>query len=355
MMAKNLINNTFADRLTSWYLRHKRDLPWRETGDPYRIWISEIVLQQTRVNQGLPYYFRFLEQFPDVISLAKAPERKVLKAWEGLGYYTRARNLHRCAKEIVKNRKGIFPDTYDQLVKLPGIGPYTAAAIASFAFHQNVAAVDGNVIRVITRLYRVNSDVIRSATRNTIAKLASQLLPAANAASFNQGMMELGSEICRPRNPLCDECPVSDYCQAYLKGDPLKYPVKTKKSSPRTRYFNYVVLKTNDRVVMRQRKENDIWKGLYEFLLVESDRVYDPSEIMRELPQNILRDPIIVYESAPFRHLLSHQEIVARFIEINQSSIGKLQDTSMRLYKSDEIESLPKSVLISKYLEHRII
>lgn len=352
---KILINNGFARHLLSWYGKNKRELPWRRTKDPYRIWLSEIILQQTRVNQGLPYYNRFLEQFPSLRALATSSERKVLKAWEGLGYYTRARNLHRCAKEIYHNRRGEFPGTMEELLTLPGVGHYTAAAIASFAFGENVSAVDGNVIRVVTRLYRIGEEITKNSTREVIFRHANNLLPKSNGALYNQAMMELGSKICKPKKPACIDCPVNNYCLAFHYRDAENFPLKKKKVKVRKRYFNYLILKSNKKILMKKREGNDIWKGLYEFLLIESEKASDPSKILDEIPSGILNDPVITYESRPIKHILSHQEIVARFIEINQSGIGKLPDKTMKYYRISEIENLPKSVLIANYLEERSI
>jgi A/G-specific adenine glycosylase len=355
MKYKPLSVNYFARRVLQWYYRAKRDLPWRNERDAYTVWVAEIILQQTRVEQGLPYFNRFIETFPDVFSLAKASEQSVLKIWEGLGYYSRARNMHKCAQIIVNNNHGSFPKRFEDLLQLPGIGKYTAAAIASFAYHEAVPAIDANVIRVLTRIFRIHEDPHKPKTQKLLFEKSLKLISKDNPDHYNQAMMELGALICKPKKPSCARCPVMDCCEAYASGDQQKYPYKKARGKIRKRYFNYVILKSGDKTYFQLRNGDDIWKGLYEFFLIESKAPIDISDILHKVPIELLEEPRVLYESKEYKHQLSHQEIRARFIEISSPGIQTKQWLKPFLFKKKMVKDLPKSVLLNKYLEERPI
>lgn len=342
----------FSDKIVEWYLQNKRNLPWRETIDPYRIWLSEIILQQTRVNQGLPYYLKFIEQFPDVKALAAASEEEVLRLWQGLGYYTRARNLRKCAVEIAHDHQGVFPDSFDSLKKLCGIGEYTAAAIASFAFEQPVAVVDGNVFRVLSRVFGVDKDIGSSEGKAYFFKLANELIDKHRPGLHNQAIMEFGALHCTPLQPMCDGCIFERNCIAKNKGIQQELPVKQRLKSVKKRYFYYFVLKESGKIALRRREGKDIWKGLYDFYLVEKSRPVDPLKIWREnmLMKSGGRNAEPNFISPLYKHVLTHQIIYARFIVIDDIRKPLQKESYLKLYSRKAISALPKPVLISRFL-----
>lgn len=347
-----------ASALLAWYPRHRRDLPWRHTRDPYAIWLSEVILQQTRVAQGLPYYLDFLTSYPTVHDLAAAPEQEVLRHWQGLGYYSRARNMHHTAQQVVSEFGGQFPGTYVGLRQLKGVGPYTAAAIASFAFDEAVAVLDGNVFRVLARVFGLHSDIAAPSSRKEFQALADLHLPPAHAAEFNQAIMEFGALQCTPAKPDCLFCPLQSQCWAFQHGQVALLPVKAKAKASRTRYFHYLVLRHGEQLYLKERLAGDIWQGLYDFALAETDSANLPAaEVLRHVealgghydPSRVAED-----RSAPMlRHVLSHQKLEARFHAVPLASPlpeTALRDTGLRAYSAAEIEALPKPVLISNYL-----
>lgn len=260
----------FADTLIGWYEEHQRDLPWRGETDPYKIWVSEIILQQTRVQQGWDYYLRFIDNFPNVKALAEAEEERVLRVWQGLGYYSRARNMHAAAREIMVQHGGKFPQDYHNILALKGIGPYTAAAIASIAFHQPYPAVDGNVIRIISRIFGVCDDVTQPAVVKQITKICETYINRKKPGIFNQAAMDFGAMHCTPKSPKCDECPFATTCYA-LKNQLVEVlPVKKKKAEQRHRYFHYTVYISDNQTIIERRIGSDIWKNMYQFPLVET-------------------------------------------------------------------------------------
>ena len=258
--------------IRDWYHSHKRPLPWRETTDPYQIWVSEIILQQTRVIQGMDYYLRFLAKFPDLECLARADEDEVLKIWQGLGYYSRARNMHAAARYIYNNKEGIFPSTYPGILELKGVGPYTAAAVASLAFGEPRAVVDGNVHRVLSRLFGIEEAQGGYRISSRIAKEAEKLLDQEDPGTHNQAIMELGAMVCTPAQPDCRECPVQNHCVANLQNRTAELPVRSRPVPKRRRYFHYLVVQNGNGIWIGPRKEKDIWQGLYEFPLIETTR-----------------------------------------------------------------------------------
>jgi A/G-specific adenine glycosylase len=347
-----------ATALLAWYPRHRRDLPWRHTRDPYAIWLSEVILQQTRVAQGLPYYLDFLTSYPTVHELAAAPEQEVLRHWQGLGYYSRARNMHHTAQQVVNEFAGQFPTTFAGLRQLKGVGPYTAAAIASFAFDEAVAVLDGNVFRVLARVFGLHSDIAAPSSRKEFQALADQHLPPAHAAEFNQAIMEFGALQCTLAKPDCLFCPLQSQCWAFQHGEVALLPVKSKAKAARTRYFHYLVLRHGEQLYLKERLAGDIWQGLYDFALAETDSADLPAaEVLRHVEALGGRyDTRRVAEDHPapmLRHVLSHQKLEARFHAVLLAAPlpeTALRDTGLRAYSAAEIEELPKPVLISNYL-----
>lgn len=344
--------------LAQWFERHQRELPWRSYPAPYYVWLSEVILQQTRVNQGLDYFNRFVERWPSLPDLAAANEEEVLKLWQGLGYYSRARNLHKCAKEVVRLYGGELPGDYNLLVKLPGIGPYTAAAIASIAFGKPHAVVDGNVYRVLSRLYDIDLPINSDAGAKAFAHLADELLDRDHPGRHNQALMELGALQCTPQNPECPTCPLRDHCLALGHGTVQERPVKEKKLKVRTRYFNYLVINAKDgRVYLRKRGDHDIWRNLYDFPCVESDRPLDIDEIVNEAGRDGLlqgRDFQILRVSPQHIHKLTHQTIVATFIEIKFFDfLPVIQENELLLVSKNDLGSYPVPKLIENYLKEK--
>lgn len=317
------------------------------------------MLQQTRVQQGLPYYERFLESFPTVQALASASEQEVLRLWQGLGYYSRARNLHTCAKRVVEDYNSHFPDSYKELLKLPGIGKYTAAAIASFAFKEAVAVVDGNVYRVLARIFAITSDISEPSAYKEFYSLAQELIDSEQPDTFNQALMEFGALHCTPQKPLCIYCPLQRICQAYKLNMQKELPVKKKRIKIKERYFHYFLIHSGDgKILMKKRTARDIWQGLYDFYLHEASSLLDLHAINDLLLQQLqLKNSILFEESEVFQHQLTHQRLHVKFFEIKSSAVAiesllKAQ-AELELFSLTEIEALPKPVLITNYLDKR--
>ncbi|GAA4001209.1 A/G-specific adenine glycosylase [Hymenobacter fastidiosus] len=340
-----------------WYPRHRRDLPWRHTRDPYAIWLSEVILQQTRVKQGMPYYLDFVTTYPTVHDLAAAPEDEVLRHWQGLGYYSRARNMHHTAQQVVREYGGVFPGAYAELLKLRGVGQYTAAAIASFAFGEKVAVLDGNVYRVLARVFGIASDIAAPATRKEFQALADTLIPATAPAEFNQAIMEFGAIQCPPRKPDCLFCPMQHQCFAFQHGMVQELPVKSKAKASRTRYFHYLVLRYGDTVYMKKRGPKDIWQGLYDFALTETDAAELPAVALvdavealgGQLATNRAEEPV-----QALRHVLSHQKVEARFHSLwlqQPLPVSLAQAADLAAFTPSETNNLPKPVLIANFLD----
>ena len=314
----------FSNSLLHWYLQNKRDLPWRNTINPYPIWLSEIILQQTRVAQGLPYFNSFIQTFPTVLDLAHADEEQVLKLWQGLGYYSRARNMHKTAQIIAFELNEKFPNNYNDLLKLKGIGEYTAAAIASFAFNEVVPVVDGNVFRVLSRYFDIETDIASSGAKKEFTALAKELIPNDNPALFNQAIMEFGALQCVPKNPNCGICIFNTSCAALQKKKVSELPVKLKKTKVTNRYLNYLVfLDEYENTIINKRTEKGIWQNLYEFPVVESDTEMDFKSIdnlisEQHLDKNI--ESIIIYNDKQVIHKLSHQKLHINFFKIEVSN-----------------------------------
>ena len=346
-----------TDSLLHWYSQNNRPLPWRETRDAYKIWLSEVILQQTRVAQGTDYYHRFVNTFPDIHSLAAADEQQVLKMWQGLGYYSRARNMHYTAQEIVEKYNGIFPKSAEGLKKLKGIGDYTAAAIASICYDEAVAVLDGNVARVISRLYAIDTSVDTNSGRKHITDLANQLLDTNHPGTFNQAVMELGALVCTPKSPSCNTCPLAFACEAFKTSETEKFPVKTPKKAPVVRYMNYLVisyLNNNEEYILtRKRTGNDIWKNMYDFPCIETESASEVSCILELCKENgfLFNIPFVVqHVSEEYIHQLSHRRLLARFIRIELSGLPQLSIENITAIRKNQIADLPLPRLIDRYL-----
>jgi A/G-specific adenine glycosylase len=348
----------FASKIIRWYKENKRELPWRETKDPYKIWLSEIILQQTRVDQGLSYYFDFVNSFPTIRSLAKASEDKIMKKWQGLGYYSRARNLHKTAKIIAKDYNGIFPSDFSSLKKLKGIGDYTAAAISSFAFNKPNAVVDGNVLRVISRIFGIKQAVDIPATKNKIFTIVSELISHKEPGLFNQAIMEFGALQCTIKNPNCEDCCFNNICYAYSNNIVDQLPVKKKKSLVKNRFLNYLVINfSKDKrnyIYIRKRTESDIWKNLYDFPCIETKEQKDPNELFSSSDWKSLfmnKKPVIKDVSSIFKHQLSHQTLYVYFYEVLiKSTIQNFPENIKSVLRKD-IKKFAVPRLIDKYMQ----
>lgn len=310
----------FTKQLLKWATTIDRPMPWKGEKNPYFIWLSEIILQQTRVEQGLPYFLKFKEKYPTVFDLAKAPEDEVMKLWEGLGYYSRARNLHFTAKHIAENLEGKFPTSLEEILKLKGVGVYTAAAIASFAYDLPHAVVDGNVYRVLSRYFGIKTPIDSTEGKKEFAQLADTLLEQKSPAKYNQAIMDFGAIQCTPKLAACKNCFLKKNCFAFQEGNVYDYPVKSKKIKKQTRHFNYLVLNSNGHVWLQKRTQKDIWRDLYEFPLIETATllkkdILSQGEIWQELIGDFTYE--IKHISTPFRQQLTHRTIIATFLEID--------------------------------------
>ena len=340
----------FSNILINWYLQNKRDLPWRKTTNPYVIWLSEIMLQQTRVAQGTPYFLSFTTVFPTVFDLAKANEEQVLKLWQGLGYYSRARNLHKTAQHVSYELGGIFPDNYTDLLKLKGIGEYTAAAIASFCYNETVPVVDGNVFRVLSRYFDIETDIAAASAKKEFATLAFELMPKDNPALFNQAIMEFGALQCVPKNPNCSICVFNESCVALQKNKVNQLPVKAKKTKVRNRFFNYLVVSDeNENTVIHKRTSKGIWHNLYEFPLIETEKTEDFDFISQHVQNHFFQENTIIslleYNYDSIIHKLSHQHLHIKFWNV------KLKGTVKNGIGAIALKTYPFPIVIHNFIE----
>lgn len=317
----------FTNQLLNWYKKNKRNLPWRTTTNPYYIWLSEIILQQTRIEQGLPYYEAFTVKFPTLKDLATADEDAVLKLWQGLGYYSRARNLHFTAQYIYNELNGVFPKTYTEIIKLKGIGPYTAAAIASFAYKEPFAVVDGNVFRVLARFFGIYDDISLGKSRTVFQNLANELISKKHPDLFNHAIMDFGATVCLPANPKCTLCIFNENCLAFLKNEIPKLPVKNKKTSVRNRYLNYLILRKDDEIIIQQRTDKDIWQQLFELPLIETS-ADNEVDFFQQLSKLYPNNTIKKITTNTIKHKLSHQQLHINFYEIQVFTFTSNQQTS---------------------------
>ena len=346
-MIDNRVMKTFSKNLLQWYAANKRDLPWRQTRNPYFIWLSEIILQQTRVAQGLEYYLRFVEKFPTLSDLACASQDEVLKLWQGLGYYSRARNLHQAAKQM----NGIFPTSYKEVLALKGVGVYTAAAICSISYNMPYAVVDGNVYRVLSRVFAIKLPVDSAAGKKKIALLAQDLLDKDSAGDYNQAIMDLGAMICTPQSPSCTQCPLVSFCQAYKQGKQELFPIKKKVAKVSSRYFHYVYVEQGGYTWLFKRETGDIWANLYEPLLIETDGVLDKKAFLKLTEYKRFlgaRIPTKVISSV--KHILSHRVIYADLYCVKIPPSAPIPENAFRVEKK-KISTYPVSRLVQKLLE----
>lgn len=358
----------FTRQLLQWYKENKRDLPWRRTRDPYLIWLSEIILQQTRIDQGLPYYQKFVEAFPTVQDLATANEQDVLKLWQGLGYYSRARNLHAAARVVVKEHGGIFPDSYAGIRSLKGVGDYTAAAIASIVFDLPYPVVDGNVLRFLSRYFGIGESIALAGTKKQILEIAREHLDQANPGDFNQGMMEFGARVCTPANPDCISCLFNHQCFAFKHGQVGRLPFNDARVTVRNRFIHYLVITLSDGkedfIYLNQRSGNDIWRNLYDFPHFESDRNLIPGKPLNQASVqeffksgDFLSNELSAHfhpadfrftgASRHYKHILTHQKLDARFYRFHSDHSRELP---FHLVPLKKIWDYPVPRLIEKYI-----
>jgi len=356
------MNDQMTQILLDWYAKNKRDLPWRRTADPYKIWLSEVIMQQTRINQGLAYYLRFVDKYPDIFQLASAKHNEVYKLWQGLGYYNRADNLMKTAQRIAKEFGGKFPNDYHELKKLPGIGDYTAAAIASLAFKQSYSVVDGNVFRVLSRIYGIQTSINTSQGKKEFTQLATSLLANHPPDLFNQAMMEFGALACTPKAPHCADCPLQNHCYAFVNQAQANFPVKKAKTTVGKRFIYYFVIQTtrenSKAYYLKKRQDRDIWKNLYDFPSVErKEALVDPFDAVPLMSQwgwlennNYKIGP----PSHSFVHLLTHLRITAYFIPVflGQDTKG-ISNNSLLLIPQKILNKYPVSQLIALYLKEQ--
>ena len=341
----------YRNALTDWYYHSKRDLPWRTSRDPYHVWVSEVILQQTRVKQGIDYYHNFLRKFPNIRSLAMAPEEEVLKVWQGLGYYSRARNMHHAARTIQTEHSGIFPADYLSIRNLKGIGDYTAAAIASIAFDLPYSVVDGNVFRVLSRLFGISTPVDSANGKKEFFKLAQRMLDISIPGIFNQALMEFGAIQCLPAQPLCHTCPLSMKCYAFTNQCIGSLPVKAKRPKQKDRYFNYLYLRQDNHLLLEKRGDKDIWRNMYQFPLIETAVSSSPEEVLSSHAwEEILQNVSFTIESIyPERlHILTHQRLHIRFFSVRLDE-NRMPDT-LTPVKLDELVRYPVPKPIASFL-----
>ena len=337
--------NTIAPLLLKWYDANKRDLPWRHTKDPYLIWLCEIIMQQTRIEQGLPYYLRFVEKFPTPLALAQAGEDEILKCWQGLGYYSRARNLHAAAKSM----HGVFPTTYEGVRSLKGVGDYTAAAICSIAFDMPYAVVDGNVLRVLSRVFGESTPIDSTEGKHFFAALAQKLLAPHRAGDYNQAIMDFGAMVCTPKAPLCATCPLAKQCKAYLAGEVEKFPVKSQKTKISTRYFHYIYVEQGNDTWLHKRRAGDVWQNLYEPVLIETDTPPFPPD-HAQLKKYFGSGKIVALREKPLKHVLSHRIIYADLYAVTLSPSRRVPAEFIRIPQKN-LHRYAVSRLVQKLLE----
>lgn len=345
--------STISDTLIAWYAPNRRDLPWRKTKDPYSIWVSEIILQQTRVAQGLGYYHRFLQAFPTVQSLAAAPLDDVMRVWQGLGYYTRARNMHAAAKQVVDEHGGTFPNAYEGLRSLRGVGDYTASAVGAFAFNIPRPAVDGNVYRIWSRIFGVFTPIDTAEGQKELYQIAVAQLDKKRSDIFNQAIMDFGGTLCTPKNPRCGSCPVADVCYAFRNSAVALLPAKSKKAKVANRYLAYLMVRHRGDTFIRRREGRDIWHSLYEFPLIETGgstalKTLEKTPEWKELFGGV--KPAVLHVSPRLKHLLSHQRLYVQFYILEVKTAPYFLSTNFIRVKADSMAEYPTSRLIDGYM-----
>jgi len=346
------ISFDFSQRLLLWYDEHKRDLPWRGETDPYKIWISEVILQQTRVNQGWDYYLKIVQQFPTVKDLAAAQLEEVLYLWQGLGYYSRARNLHTAAQQIMSRYGGVFPTNYDEVIQLKGIGEYTAAAICSIAYNQPYFAIDGNVFRVICRIFGILEDIQLRSTKTRVHQIGTRLMKDVEPALFTQAMMEFGAIHCVPKNPDCETCPFQRECYAYQEEQVSRLPLKINKIKIKNRYFHYFIFSHNDQIVIEKRENNDIWSHLYQFPLFET-KGRSSKGMLQWLAQYGVEDKKRIKLIETCEHKLTHQNLHISFYDVEP--VPKQLSSNQLLVSVEELTQKPFPVPIQRFINSQIL
>ena len=343
---------TFQHEIQSWYTLHKRDLPWRNTTDPYVIWLSEIILQQTRVEQGLPYFHAFHEAYPTVKDFANATETEVLKLWQGLGYYSRGRNMLFTAKQVLDLHSGNFPTDYTTLLRLKGIGDYTASAISSFSSNEERAVIDGNVFRVLSRFFGIKTPINSTEGKKIFSELAQELIKGQMPSIYNQAIMEFGALQCKPKAPLCSTCPLQPNCIAYKDGLINTLPVKLKKLTKRVRYFNYFVAQDQGNILIRKRTTADIWQEMYDFPLLEMDVVYnDLTSDFQDQVKSMFGADVKLTHIAHKKHLLTHQTIYVEFFALDNYIVNFSMDAIIKWVSNQEFEQLPQPKVIANFMD----
>lgn len=341
-----MIDSEFALILIKWYDQNKRDLPWRKTSNPYKIWLSEIILQQTRVEQGMPYFSKFIKEFPDVFKLADASEQKVLKNWQGLGYYSRARNLHFSAKYIVNELNGEFPKTYKEILILKGVGKYTAAAISSFAFNERQAVVDGNVFRLLSRYFGISEPIDTSKGQKVFSELANQILPLKKVDTYNQSIMEFGALQCTPKKPNCNTCPLNSKCYSLSVNHSETLPIKIKKIKKKNRFFNFMVITDGNSICIEKRKGKGIWQNMYQFPLSEEDHnSFKPDK-------TLIKNGLLL-KKINCTHLLTHQKISAVFWHYEVARMP--EDKSIEIINLSSILKYPVPKIVENYIKENLL
>jgi len=344
----------FAEEIIDWYQLHKRDLPWRNTDDPYIIWLSEIIMQQTRVEQGTPYFNRFAEKYPTVKQFANAKEEEILKLWQGLGYYSRGRNMHHTAKIVMEEHAGYFPSSYDALIKLKGVGEYTAAAISSFSSNEARAVVDGNVFRLLSRYFGIDTPINSGKGKKLFTELANELLDKSQAGEFNQAIMEFGALQCKPKNPDCLACPLQVDCEAKRINRIQELPVKNKLQKSRERFFNYIFVLKGNQILLNKRGPGDIWENLYDLPLFESKSLCSAYDLTQseDFIKCFGNQVHIKSISKPVKHILSHQKLHTNFISIENFSEDFLTTKNWFYVSENDLDRFAQPKLIFHFLEN---
>lgn len=345
-----------ADQLIAWYKENGRDLPWRQTKDPYIIWLSEIILQQTRVEQGMPYFLRFVEQYPTVKDFAEADEGDLLRLWQGLGYYSRVRNMHKATKMVMADFNGKFPSEYDDVIKLTGVGEYTAAAISSFSINARRAVLDGNVFRVLSRFFGIETPINSTAGKKQFQLLADELISNTHPGHYNQAIMDFGATICKPKAPNCETCVLNLECVALHQNLISQLPIKNKGKASRNRYFNYFIVEKDGQILFSKRGDNDVWANMYEFPLIESDHELSMDELYANPSYKAHFKGVIIDQiGGVIKHVLSHQNIYARFYKVVEGVDTIKKNPSWNYYNSDKLDKLAKHKLIFSFINRHFV
>ena len=344
---------SFQHEIVNWYSQNKRSLPWRNTRDPYVIWLSEIILQQTRVEQGLPYFHAFHEAYPTVQDFANATETEVLKLWQGLGYYSRGRNMLFTAKQIQSLHNGQFPTGYDTLIQLKGVGDYTAAAISSFSSDEEKPVLDGNVFRVLSRYFGIETPINSTLGKKEFSLLAQELIKGQLPSVYNQAIMEFGALQCKPKSPVCPICPLQTSCFARINSKVNELPIKLKKLTKRTRYFNYFFVATQNDILVHRRTAGDIWQELYDFPLLETEvaNIDQPKSVL-EHAKTWFGEGVQLQSLFQKKHLLTHQTIYVEFFALDNYIVNFSQDADTKWVSMHDFEQLPQPKVITEFMSY---